>query len=136
MSALIQGSESTMSVHTLSLDMHTWLAKLGVPSAALALALLSSNIEHAGPELAQYGNMCGQTRSGPCVRPSLNGGFPFAYLFDAPGVSVEGKLSFGEDDFRPAPFVLDVAVYLVVTLVAAAAARSWSAGRRSAASDV
>ncbi len=97
--------------------MHSWFAKLGLASAALALALLSSEIERAGPELAHYGNLCGASSSEPCMKPVLNGGFPFAYLFDAPGVSVEGKLSFVEDQLRPVPFFIDVAVYFAVILL-------------------
>ena len=97
--------------------MNNWFAKLGLVSAATALALLSSEIEHTGPELAQYGNLCGASSSRSCLNPALTGGFPFAYLFDAPGVSVEGRLSFGEDHFRPAPFVFDVTVYFAVILL-------------------
>ncbi len=51
------------------------------------------------------------------MKPVLNGGFPFAYLFDAPGVSVEGKLSLVEDQLRPVPFLVDVAVYFAVILL-------------------
>ena len=108
--------------------MRSWLAKLGLMSVALTLALLSSEIEHAGPELALYGNLCGASSSEPCMKPVLNGGFPFGYLFDAPGVSVEGKLSFGEDLVRPAPFAFDVAVYLaVISLIVRGIARCSSA---------
>ena len=106
--------------------MHSWLAKLGLVSAALTLALLSSMIENAGPELAQYGNLCGASSSEPCMKPVLNGGFPFAYLFDAPGVSVEGKLSFGEDHLRPAPFLFDVAAYVAVILLIVRGIALWS----------
>jgi hypothetical protein len=52
--------------------------------------------------------------------------FPLAYLFDAPGVSVEGKLSFGEDHLRPAPFLFDVAVYVAVTLLIVRGIALWS----------
>jgi hypothetical protein len=38
-------------------------------------------------------------------------GFPLAYLFDAPGVSVEHQLSFGEDTLHPVALVLDIAIY-------------------------
>ncbi len=109
--------------------MHGWLAKLGLVSGALTLALLFSKIEHTGPELAQYGNLCGASSSEPCMKPVLNGGFPFAYLFDAPGVSVEGKLSFGEDHLRPAPFVFDVAVYFAVFLLIVRGTARWSSAK-------
>jgi hypothetical protein len=109
------------------MDMHSWLAKVGFVSAALSLALLSSEIERTGPDLAQYGNLCGPSSSEPCLKPVLKGGYPFAYLFDAPGVSVQGRLSFGEDELRPAPFVIDSGVYFaLVWLVARAVARRGS----------
>jgi hypothetical protein len=97
--------------------MRSLFANLGLASAALVLALLSSEIERTGPELAQYGNLCGASYSEACMKPVLNAGFPFPYLFDAPGVSVEGKLSFVEDRLRPIPLLGDVAVYIAVSLL-------------------
>jgi hypothetical protein len=108
--------------------MHNWLPKIGLVSAALSLALLSSEVERTGPELVQDGNLCGPTVNEPCLKPVLKGGFPVAYLFDVPGVSVQGKLSFGEDEFRPAAFVLDAGVYFAAMLLIAYA----GAMRRSA----
>ena len=96
----------------------SWSAKVGLLAAALALTLLSSNLERTGPGLAQYGNLCGASHNDPCLEPRLNGGFPLAYLFDAPGVSVERKLSFAEDEFRAMSFVLDLAVYIAIILLA------------------
>ena len=81
---------------------------------AITLAGLSVFVERAGPELAAYGNLCGPNGNSDCMEPVLKGGFPFAYLFDAPGVSVEHQLSFGEDDFSPGAFTLDVLAYLVI----------------------
>lgn len=89
---------------------------------SMLVALLSSFIERRGPERVQYGNLCGATAMEPCTRPWLKGGFPVAYLFDAPGVSVENQLAFVEDDFRPAAFALDwafsaVALWLLFQVV-------------------
>jgi hypothetical protein len=84
---------------------------------AVVLALLSVCVERRGPEQVVYGNVCGRTGSDLCYRPVLKGGFPVAYLFDAPGVSVEDQLAFIEDDFQLVAFTLDVALYFaVVTL--------------------
>ncbi|MEW6022142.1 MAG: hypothetical protein AB1807_08385 [Pseudomonadota bacterium] len=86
--------------------------------AAILLAVLSVSIERIGPEPVEYGNMCGPGASDPCYKPALKGGFPVPYLFDAPGVSVERKLSFGEDKLSAGALMVDIAVYFVVILLA------------------
>jgi len=90
---------------------------------ALALTLLSSLVERKGPELASYGNLCGPSSDQDCLEPVLNAGFPFAYLFDQPGVSVERKLFILQDNIRPLPFILDFLVYLSVVSLASFIAR-------------
>jgi len=99
------------------------LAKLALLQLALLLTAISSNVERTGPELAAYGNLCGPTKDQLCMKPRLNGGFPLAYLFDAPGISVEGQLSFGEDEFRTAPFVFDLVVYIAFIAAGAGVVR-------------
>ena len=84
---------------------------------ASTLALMSVLFERIGPELVQFGNLCGPTSSDPCYRPVLKGGFPFAYLFDTLGVSVQGKLSFAEDTLHPVALLLDIIVYLAAILL-------------------
>lgn len=81
---------------------------------AVALAALSVRIERVGPELAETGNLCGPRMDEICRAPRLNGGFPLAYLFDVPTVSVPDQLGLGEDDFRPVPFVADVLCYALL----------------------
>jgi hypothetical protein len=80
-------------------------------AVGLALALLSSLIQRFGPEERPYGGLCGRTGNELCMERVRNGGFPFPFLFDAPGVSRERHLAFVEDDLRKLPFALDVAVY-------------------------
>ena len=58
----------------------------------------------------QFGNLCGTTHDQPCMRPSLKGGYPLAFLVDTPGVSVEDQLFVGEDQIIPLAFVADWAV--------------------------
>jgi hypothetical protein len=84
---------------------------------AIVLALLSVRVERVGPELVVYGNVCGPTGSDLCYKPWLKGGFPFAYLFDAPGVSVQDQLAFIEDRFYLVPFALDVALYFAAIVL-------------------
>jgi hypothetical protein len=86
---------------------------------AIILAVLSVSIERIGPEPVEYGNMCGPQGNDPCYKPALKGGFPVPYLFDAPGVSVERKLSFGEDQLSAGALLVDIAVYFVAILLAA-----------------
>jgi hypothetical protein len=85
--------------------------------AALTLALVSVEVERVGPELLEYGNLCGAAHIDPCYEPALKGGFPFAYLFDAPGISVQHQLTFVEDDMHGWPFSADVAVYFAALLL-------------------
>ena len=84
---------------------------------AIALALLSVRVQRAGPERVVYSNLCGPTASDLCYKPVLKGGFPVAYLFDAPGVSVEDQLAFGEDNFYPVAFAIDVALCLAAIVL-------------------
>ena len=97
------------------------MRRAGLVSLALVLAigltLLSVRIQRTGPEQVVYSNLCGPTASDLCYKPVLKGGFPVAYLFDAPGVSVEDQLAFGEDNFHPAPFALDVALCLAAIVL-------------------
>ncbi len=90
---------------------------------AVLLTLLSTRVQRRGPEQVVYGNLCGPTMSDLCYKPVLKGGYPIAFLFDAPGVSVEDQLSFGEDHVRLDAFAADVAVYLVVLIAIVLAAR-------------
>jgi hypothetical protein len=85
--------------------------------AATAVALLTVRIQRTGPEQVVYSNLCGPTGDDLCYKPVLKGGFPVAYLFDAPGVSVEDQLAFFEDNFHPDAFGLDVALYLALILL-------------------
>jgi hypothetical protein len=77
--------------------------------SAIALALLSAFVERVGPELVQYGDSD--------YKPVLKGGFPVAYLFDMPGVSVVRQLSFGEDQLFTGALMLDIAFYFALVLL-------------------
>lgn len=112
--------------------MQNRLSKLALAGLAFvfasALALLSVFVERTGPELAQYGNLCGPAFDDPCYRPLLKGGFPVAYLFDTPGVSVEGKLSFGEDTLLLEALLVDIVAYFTVILLSVlVVSRYWAA---------
>ena len=87
------------------------LTKVNLVCLALAitLALLSVFVEWVGPEVVQYGDSD--------YRPVLKGGFPFAYLFDAPGISVERQLAFVEDKLFAGALILDIAIYFAVVLL-------------------
>lgn len=77
--------------------------------SAITLALLSVFVERIGPELVQYGDSD--------YKPVLKGGFPLAYLFDMPGVSVVRQLSFGEDKLFVGALILDIAFYFALVLL-------------------
>ena len=84
---------------------------------AITLALMSAQVERAGPEMVAYGNLCGATASDPCYEPVLKGGFPLAYLFDAPGVSRERRLAFGEDKLHTGALLIDAAIYFAILML-------------------
>lgn len=94
---------------------------------AITTALLSVYVERIGPELVVYGNLCGPSGSDFCYKPVLKGGFPFAYLFDAPGVSRERQLAFGEDKLHVGGLVANVAAYFVILILMLIA---WAVSRR------
>lgn len=97
---------------------------------AITLALVSMRIEQTGPELIEYGNLCGAAGNSPCYEPALKGGFPIAYLVDAPGISVQRKLSFGEDNLHAAALVANIAVYFAILM-----AILWAVKRRKPVAD-
>lgn len=100
---------------------------------AIALAFLSVHVERIGPELVVYGNLCGSSGSDFCYKPVLKGGFPVAYLFDAPGVSRERVLAFGEDKLSVSALVLDIAIYFAIVLpVMLGVSHFWSARMQAA----
>jgi hypothetical protein len=99
---------------------------------AFALTVLTVRVQRRGPEQVVFSNLCGPTQNDLCYRPVLKGGFPLAYLFDAPGVSVENQLAIGEDNLHAVPFAIDVAIWLaVVVLAGRAVARRRNRGASS-----
>lgn len=83
--------------------------------AASALVLASSAIQVVGPEEGTYGNVCGPSGDDLCYQELVKGGFPFAFIFDNPSVSVRDQIGFFEDDFFIIPFIID-ALILCFTL--------------------
>ena len=81
--------------------------------AAVVLAFVSASFLQVGPELVQYGDSD--------YRPVLKGGFPVAYLFDAPGISIERQLSFIEDKLSLGALILDITIYFGLVLLASLA---------------
>ncbi|MDN4037555.1 hypothetical protein [Massilia sp. YIM B02443] len=84
--------------------------------AAITLTLLSVRIERIGPDLIQYGNVCGPAGMDPCYKPALKGGFPVPYLVDAPGISVQRQLAFFEDNLHPWALTADIALYFAILM--------------------
>lgn len=83
---------------------------------AVLIALCSANFEGRGPDY-QLTCSLGQSPDGVdinCPKPVLNGGWPAPFLFDQAGVSVEGRLSFIEDQIRWAPFVATVSFWFLI----------------------
>ena len=92
--------------------MNKFIQFLALAALALVLSGASVVVERIGPETAPYGNLCGAAANDPCLQPVLKGGFPVAFLFDQPGVSVERQLSF-EDVFHEGAIAINTACYLL-----------------------
>jgi hypothetical protein len=98
--------------------MNSFLKVLVVGLAGTACALASVKLEQKGPDHGVYcalGKVEGYDIFCPGLK--LNGGWPAPFLFDRPGISVEGKLSFIEDDFRFWPFLSSVSFYLMLLMI-------------------
>lgn len=84
---------------------------------ALALALASSYVERVGPAPAAWRDeLCSPFPLHPCGEGVLQGGWPFAFLLDKPGISVMSALGLVEDRFEPWAFWADVAAYWAALL--------------------
>jgi hypothetical protein len=71
-------------------------------------------------------NVCEPTTDNPngyCFGPAPAGGWPFAFLYDNPGVSVRGSLNFPEDDLRPGWFLADATTFAALLVPVAVAIR-------------
>ena len=94
---------------------------ISVVSAALLLTLGSASIQRRGPDY-QLACALGRSADGTditCPRLMLNGGWPASFLFDRSGISVEGRLSFIEDELRWEPLLATAAFWLLVSALAA-----------------
>jgi hypothetical protein len=82
---------------------------------AIVAALMSAHVQRFGPDQGIYCDI-GKVNGIDvyCPKPKLNGGWPAPYLFDRPGISVEGKLAVIEDDFRHWPFIANISFYLII----------------------
>jgi hypothetical protein len=84
---------------------------------AIALSALSVFVQRTGPESVQYGNLCGPSSNDPCLEAVLKGGFPIAFLFDQPGVSVEHRLSIVEDTLHIDALAKNTLLYFLGVLL-------------------
>jgi len=77
----------------------------------LLLTLGSTTLQRRGSDY-QLACSIGRSADGSditCSRQVLNGGWPAPFLFDRSGGSVEGKLSFIEDEMRWEPLLATIA---------------------------
>ena len=107
----------SMSIDTMKRPLLTVKRTVLALLLAITLAFMSVFVERTGPELVQYGNLCGAAAVDPCYQSALKGGFPVAYLVDAPGVSRERQLAFGEDKLSAGALLLDIAVYFAICML-------------------
>jgi hypothetical protein len=89
----------------------------------LAIALTSTSILYQRQNVILRNAVDRCPNAQPCAIAVLGGGFPLPFLVDKLGISVEGKLALGEDDFRAGAFVGDLAIYLGIMLIVSKLAR-------------
>jgi hypothetical protein len=77
---------------------------------AIGLTSLTGFYQHQNVMRRDVVDRCPNAQ--PCAIAVLGAGFPLPFLVDNPGISVEGKLALGEDDFRAGAFAGDVLIYL------------------------
>jgi hypothetical protein len=82
---------------------------------AIALTLISGLYQQPNVMVRNAVDRCPNAQ--PCAIAVLGAGLPLPYLVDKLGISVEGKLALGEDEFRGGAFVGDVLVYLGLGLL-------------------
>jgi hypothetical protein len=83
----------------------------------MAIALTSTSILYQRQNVILRNAVDRCPNAQPCAIAVLGGGFPLPFLVDKLGISVEGKLALGEDDFRIGAFGGDVSIYLGVMLL-------------------
>jgi hypothetical protein len=83
----------------------------------MAIALTSTSVLYQRQNVILRNAVDRCPNAQPCAIAVLGGGFPLPFLVDKLGISVEGKLALGEDDFRIGAFVGDLAIYLGIMLI-------------------
>ena len=99
------------------ISMHRVRRIIGVSSIAIALASLSVIYERPSGDRSVVGNVCGPLANEACIERRLAAGFPLAYLYDRPSISVPGAIHLVEDELRFLPFVLNVLIYFGLLLL-------------------
>ena len=89
-------------------------------------AVATSWYQGMGPAPPEWDQeLCSYTPPRSCREGVLQGGWPFPYVVDAPGISVVGKVTIvGEDHFHPVPFVVDALIAGAVVWLLLRARRS------------
>jgi hypothetical protein len=83
----------------------------------LAIALTSTSVLYQRQNVILRNAVDRCPSAQPCAIAVLGGGFPLPFLVDRLGISVEGKLALGEDDFRIGAFGGNMAIYLGIMLI-------------------
>ncbi len=84
---------------------------ISIALLAVGIAILSKAYVLQGPFQGAYGNVCGSQGRDACVATVSGGGFPLPYVLDNWNFSAGGGLEYGESDFEPAFFLMDLACY-------------------------
>jgi len=97
------------------LTMNRYLLFFVMLILALLLTISTFLYQRPSQELIKSGTECSVEYWMHCYTIRKSAGFPLAYVFDSPGVSIENKLGV-EDDFRLLPFVTNIWLFLILLM--------------------
>jgi len=97
--------------------MRNILFYLVITLSAFTLTVVSAFYQRPSSEVVEYGSECKIEHWMHCYKPRKSAGFPFAFGFDTPGVSVQHSVTpLVEDEFRLLPFLINIWFYFIMLL--------------------
>jgi len=85
---------------------------------SIIITIATTLYQRPSSEIVQFGTECTVERWMHCYSPRVSAGFPFAFGFDTPGISIQHSVTpLIEDEFRIVPFLVDIWFYYIFLLL-------------------